>query len=212
LALGTQHRYGGFDWPLEEVLNTIVANQKNIPSPKIHGYGFIFNKFGFVEEIFLVFDFLDGYITGPHYAQSVGIRPLVLRIMDLTCVMLKKGIVHMDFSGWNIMIPKNKDLLNAKVIDFEKCYIGNTDYIPEILGRHFGRIYRINANHENFFDEADYDELVKKMVSDYGGVDYERFLRVYMIAKRRHSGRQDAGRKETKMLATKGIYLPVELS
>ncbi|MDR1646717.1 MAG: hypothetical protein LBR88_01585, partial [Zoogloeaceae bacterium] len=128
LTLGKFGQYGSLDWPLEEIRNTVAVNALGIESPLLRGYGVLRGKWGLVEEVHLLFDFLEGYTSCNLFLDASNdkakdLKTLNARFFDLIYQMHQKGVAHLDLSPKNVMLPTDGNIHAAQVIDFEICHI-----------------------------------------------------------------------------------------
>jgi serine/threonine protein kinase len=204
--LGTGSRHGGLDWPLEEIRNSAAANIRGISSPMLRGYIVRRGRMGIVEELYLLFDFLEDHICCDQFLshsndKAEALKALGIRFFDLIFYMHQQGVAHLDLHLKNVMLPADGDMRAAKVIDFETCHVAPFSaphayvYFPEILAFQLGYLFRSMQIQEQgileFFDEVWYDVRVEVELVRHG-IPRERFNRVYQMVKRGvHCGKRD---------------------
>lgn len=196
LTLGIQRakRNGAdYDWPLEELLNTIDASKLNIPSASILGFGYIRHKLGWITEFFLLTEQLNSHIDGEDWLASEGNDPkeLISRALALLLQLHKSNFIHLDPWAANFMInPQNLD--DIRIVDLENCVLAPTRYFQETLGMQFGILYRRSVC--DYVAEEYFDELVRHAISSHNIRCDDRFWRSYMTSKREKIARKSRRR------------------
>lgn len=205
LTLGMQRPLkngGGYDWPLEELLNSLYAKKIEAPSAPILGFGYIRHRLGWVEEFFLLTEQLSQHIDGRNWLTTEGAEPndLISRALSLIVELHKNNFIHLDPWIANFMLdPKNPD--DIRIIDLENCFRAQTQYFQETLGIQFGILYRQEVN--NHMTEESFDELVRYVIYSNDIECDDRFWQSYLIAKR-----EKISRKSRRKTPIKGIILP----
>lgn len=182
IMLGRPKRSGRFDWPLEELMNTVTAAELGIDGARVYGFGLIKPKFGIVREFVLLTEFLDEHINGLQWLEKYPERAceFIERCLLLVASMNSKGFTHMDLWVANIMVPQGQDLV-LKVIDMENVFTRQSAFGSETLGLQLGFLYRKDLH--RFIDEAQYDRLVSNFLLSCADVDAAAFERTYSASK-----------------------------
>lgn len=182
MMLGKPKRSGRYDWPLEELLNTVVAAQRGLKTARVVGFGVVKPRFGVVEEFVLLTEMLDGYCNGLQWLQKHPHRAVefVERCMKLILDMQSRGLTHLDLWVANVMVPDD-GARSWRVIDMENVFTRLSAFPSQTLGWQLGFLYRRELH--RFIDEALYDVLVLRFVGGCPGVDREAFLGVYRLSK-----------------------------
>ncbi|GIZ10992.1 lipopolysaccharide kinase InaA family protein [Pseudomonas sp. NCCP-436] len=191
MTLGLPRRQGIFDWGLAEVINSIEAYRRGVPTAPLKGFGCRRRGRGLVSEVFIVSQWLEGHVDGVEWLRQPGVdvEEFVLGAFDLIRVMHEKEVHHLDLWAANIMVDPHGGTYRA--IDLENCYLGKTDFLAETLGFQFGFLYFRGLH--SLLDEAHYDALVEQALSAYADIDRKRFQVVYQPCKHRHVGRKERG-------------------
>ncbi|WLI08357.1 lipopolysaccharide kinase InaA family protein [Pseudomonas sp. FP597] len=188
VTFGRAKRDGAFDWPVEEVLNTLGAQKRGAPVASLYGFGYRKSALGLVQEFFIFTEMLEGYLNGLAWLkQERDIQRLIAASFKLLHCLHSKGVVHMDFWANNVMINLKQPML-AKAIDLENCFLTSTDYLPEVLAFQFGFYYRREIF--RFVIEQDYDRMVLEQLTHYGNIDRQRFDAMYATSKHENISRR----------------------
>jgi hypothetical protein len=189
VTLGKPQRNGRFDWPLEELVNTLEAQRRGVQMPPLQGFGYSKDRLGLTREYFILTRLLEDHIDGVQWLKRnpENVETFILKAFELLSSLARKNITHMDFWIGNIMIPRSSQK-SLKAIDFENCFAGTTSHPSETLGFQLGFFYRREIY--KFITEADYDRLVDEYVGQRRGISRERFDEVYLASKHEHVGRK----------------------
>lgn len=188
VTFGRAKRDGTYDWPIEEVINTLGAQQRNAPVAPLHGFGYRKSALGLIQEFFIFTKMLDGYLNGLEWLkQEQDIQNLIAVSFKLLHSLHSKGIAHMDFWANNVMINAQQPT-QAKAIDLENCFLTPTDYLTEVLAFQFGFYYRREIF--RFVIEQDYDRMVQEALGQYDGIDSGRFDEIYASSKHENISRR----------------------
>lgn len=200
LLLGRKRRQGGFDWTVAELLNTTEASARNAPVPAVHGFGYRKRRYGMVNELFLLTEYLHGYVDGLQALehQHLPAERLLAQALDLIGQLHARQIAHLDLWLGNVMVHTGGEA--PKVIDLENCYIGPLPHFAAVLGFQFGFLYYYRAR--QYIDEASYDRLVEVALARYPQLDRRVFDAIYPRAKHQH-----VGRKERHQLVSRGRFI-----
>ncbi|WP_404438359.1 hypothetical protein [Stutzerimonas chloritidismutans] len=179
----------GYDWPLEELLNTIDASKLNIPSASIRGFGYIRHKLGWITEFFLLTEHLSSHIDGEGWLASEGNDPkdLISRALSLLLQLHKSNFIHLDPWVANFMVDPH-NLNDIRIVDLENCILAPTRYFQETIGMQFGILYRRTVC--DYVTEEYFDELVKHAVSSHNISCDDRFWSSYTTSKREKIARK----------------------
>ncbi len=188
VTFGRPKRDGTFDWPVEEVINTLGAQKRDAPVAGLCGFGYRKSALGIIQEFFIFTEMLDGYLNGLEWLnQRRSLQCLINVSFTLLHALHSKGIVHMDFWANNVMINPQQPT-RAKAIDLENCFLTPTDNLTEVLAFQFGFFYRREIF--RFVIEADYDHMVREALANYDGVDHTRFDQMYITSKHENISRR----------------------
>jgi hypothetical protein len=189
VTLGKPQRNGRFDWPLEELKNTLEAQRRGVQMPPLQGFGYTRDRLGLTQEYFLLTQLLDDHIDGVRWLKRNPdkVETFILDAFELLSSLARKHITHMDFWIGNIMIPETSHK-PLKAIDFENCFAGQTAHRSETLGFQLGFFYRRDIY--KLITEADYDRLVYEYVDQLCGISREKFDDVYFTSKHENIGRK----------------------
>jgi len=188
VTLGRAKSDGTFDWPVEEVINTLGAQQRGAPVAGLYGFGYRKSALGLIQEFFIFTKLLDGYLNGLEWLkQERDIQSLITVSFKLLHALHCKGIVHMDFWANNVMINLDQPT-QAKAIDLENCFLTASDYLTEVLAFQFGFYYRREIF--RFVIEEEYDRRVSEEVAKYEGIDRHRFNEMYALSKHENISRR----------------------
>ena len=113
---------GGYDWPLEELLNSLHANRLKIPSPPVLGYGYLRNPLGWISEIFLITEDLSPHVNGKDWLaiHSNNPAPFLKNAINLILQLQKENFSPLDPWVASFMISPN-DPNDIRIIDLENC-------------------------------------------------------------------------------------------
>jgi len=189
VMLGRPKRSGRYDWPLEELLNTLNAVELGVDTAPVVGFGVVRPMLGLVNEFVLITEMLDGHIDGLQWleANPRQVEAFVLSAFALTLELHRKGLVHLDLWAANIMVPVEHDG-PLRVIDMENAFTRKSGFCSETLGFQVGFLYKREL--ERFIDEARFDALAAEFVGRLDSVHMERFTPCYEAAKLDHIGRK----------------------
>lgn len=190
VTLGAPQRNGRFDWPLEELKNTLKAQRRGAQMSPLQGFGYTKSSFGLTREYFLITQLLDDHLDGYQWVlkHPEHVETFVKNAFALLDSLADKGIHHMDFWAGNIMQPTDVDS-PLKAIDFENCFARPTDYESEVLGFQLGFLYRREIY--RFITEARYDSLVHEYLQQKPTVSVDKFQQVYQPSKHCPVGRKE---------------------
>lgn len=188
VTFGRAKRDGTFDWPVEEVINTLGAQKRGAPVAGLYGFGYRKSAIGLIQEFFIFTEMLDGYVSGLDWLeQARDVQSLINVSFRLLRSLHSKGVVHMDFWANNVMIdPRQPN--TAKAIDLENCFLTESDYLTEVLAFQFGFYYRREIF--RFVIEKEYDQMVLEELAKYEGIDRERFDAMYAASKHENISRR----------------------
>ncbi|MEJ5060910.1 MULTISPECIES: hypothetical protein [unclassified Pseudomonas] len=189
VTLGKPQRNGRFDWPLEELANTLEAQRRGVQMPPLQGFGYTKDRLGLTQEYFILTRLLDDHIDGVQWLKRnpEKVKTFILDAFELLGSLSRKNITHMDFWLGNIMIPETTGK-PLKAIDFENCFATQTAHLSETLGFQLGFFYRRDIY--KLITEADYDRLVDDYVRLVPGISREKFDEVYHASKHEYVGRK----------------------
>lgn len=190
VTLGTPQRNGRFDWPLEELQNTLLAQHRGVPMPALQGFGYTRSGLGLAVDYFLITDLMAGYTDGKKWLiENPGeIETFILKAFELLDSLTSKNIIHMDFWTGNLMQSTDAQC-PLIAIDFENCFARPTQYLSETLGFQLGFLYHREVN--RFITEARYDSLVEGYLKRKPTVSVDKFNEVYQVSKHNHLGRKE---------------------
>jgi hypothetical protein len=188
VTFGRAKRDGTFDWPVEEVINTLGAQKRGAPVAGLYGFGYRKSALGLIQEFFIFTEMLDGYVSGLDWLeQARDVHRLINVSFNLLHSLHSKGVVHMDFWANNVMIDPRQPKA-AKAIDLENCFLTESDYLTEVLAFQFGFYYRREIF--RFVIEKEYDQMVLEELAKYQGIDRERFDAMYAASKHENISRR----------------------
>jgi hypothetical protein len=183
VTLWRAKRDGMFDWPLEEVINTLEAQKRGAPVAHLTGFGYSKSAIGVTEEFFIFTELLASHVNGMDWIQSPDndVEDFIRLAFRLLRDLHARNLTHMDFWANNVMVsldPKR----SHKAIDLENCFLSRPrKHVCETLGFQLGFFYRRELY--RFITEARYDQLVYEELAGHYMVDRERFDAVYLLAK-----------------------------
>ncbi|WP_409201463.1 hypothetical protein [Pseudomonas fluorescens] len=189
VTFGKPQRNGRFDWPLEELINTLEAQRRGVQMPPLQGFGYTKDRLGLTQEYFIITRLLDDHIDGVQWLRRNpdSVETFVLDAFELLSSLSRKNITHMDFWAGNIMIPQTPQT-SLKAIDFENCFAGQTNHQSETLGFQLGYFYRRDIY--KLITESAYDRLVDDYIRQIPGISKEKFNEVYLASKHKDVGRK----------------------
>lgn len=193
VTLGKPMRDGRYDWPVEELLNTIEASKRGADVPALVGFGYRKSLLGITEEFFIITRLLDQHIDGLQWLErNPGkVEILITKSFAALRSLHVKRISHMDLWVANLMFEE-QDNRATKAIDLENCFHSAPQYWSETLGFQFGFFYHREIY--RFITEAQYDELVKKALDQYENLNQEKFNTFYQAGKHAKIGRKERRR------------------
>ena len=196
-TLGIERRRGGLDWEVAELLNTIRAEELHAPTARLLGFAYR-KQLGLVSSVSLIFEFLEHYLPSHHWLeQKDDPIPFLKSCFMMFRELHEKRIYHLDLWAGNVMVDFRQESL--RVIDFENCLHGATEYEPEVLGFMYGHFFQREINQH--VDEHIYDRLVDEVISKLP-IDLARFRRTYTLSKH-----EKVGRKERHLLHSHGMLI-----
>lgn len=193
VTLGRPLRDGRFDWPVEELLNTIEAKKRGADVPSLIGFGYKKSRLGITEEFFLITRLLDQHIDGLQWLERnpSEVETLIEKSFATLRSLHERSVTHMDLWIANLMFEKQSNR-PAKAIDLENCFHSAPKYSSETLGFQFGFFYCREIY--RFITEARYDELVTKALDQYENLNLEKFKQFYQASKHKKIGRKERRR------------------
>ncbi|WP_032831350.1 lipopolysaccharide kinase InaA family protein [Pseudomonas sp. GM78] len=199
ITLGKPQRDGRFDWPVEELLNTVEACKRGADVPALMGYGFKKSRLGIIEEFFIITRLLDQHIDGLQWLERNPdeVDTLIKKSFAALGALHERRITHMDLWAANLMLDEQSSQ-PAKAIDLENCFHTPPQYPSETLGFQFGFLYHREIY--RFITEARYDELAAKAIEAYKHLDPEKFKTFYQAGKH-----EKIGRKERRRIFLEGV-------
>lgn len=196
-TFGIERRRGGLDWEVAELLNTIRAEELQAPTARLLGFAYR-KQLGLVSNVSLIFEFLEHYLPSHHWLeQKVDPVPFLRNCFMMFRELHEKRIYHLDLWAGNVMIDSRQESL--RVIDFENCLHGATEYESEVLGFMYGHFFQREINQH--VDEPIYDLLVGEAISKLA-IDLARFRHIYTLSKHKK-----VGRKERHLLHSHGMLV-----
>lgn len=193
VTLGKPLRNGRFDWPVEELLNTIEAKKRGADVPALIGFGYKKSRLGITQEFFIITRLLDQHIDGLQWLERnpARVETLIKKSFAALRSLHMRRITHMDLWVANLMFDE-QGKQSAKAIDLENCFHSTPQYSSETLGFQFGFFYRREIY--RFITEAQYDELVKTALDQYEHLNAEKFTTFYQAGKHAKIGRKERRR------------------
>lgn len=190
VTLGRAKSNGMYDWPVEEVLNTVVAYRRGAPTTPLAGFGYSKSPLGITQEYFILTELLNEHVDGITWVESAPdqIETFIRLAFRLLRSLHEKQITHMDFWANNVMVntaPEHTPL----AIDLENCFPGTSQFFSETLAFQFGFFYQRDIY--RFITEAHYDQLVTAELATYQTIDHEAFEKIYRLSKHEKIGRKD---------------------
>ncbi|MFJ2694489.1 lipopolysaccharide kinase InaA family protein [Pseudomonas sp. NPDC087336] len=193
VTLGKPMRDGRFDWPVEELLNTIEAKKRGADVPATIGYGYKKSRLGITQEFFIITRLLDQHIDGLQWLERnpARVETLIKKSFAALRSLHVRRITHMDLWVANLMFEEQGNR-PAKAIDLENCFHSAPQYSSETLGFQFGFFYHREIY--RFITEARYDELVTTALDQYEHVNPEKFKTFFQAGKHAKIGRKERRR------------------
>lgn len=193
VTLGNPLRDGRYDWPVEELLNTIEAGKRGADVPALIGFGYKKSRLGIIEEVFIITRLLDKHIDGLQWLERnpTQVETLIKKSFAVLRSLHERRITHMDLWAANLMFEEQSNR-PAKAIDLENCFYSSPQYSSETLGFQFGFFYHREIY--RFITEARYDELVTQALDQYGHLNSEKFKTFYQAGKHAKIGRKERRR------------------
>lgn len=190
VTLGRAKRNGMFDWPVEEVLNTLEAQRRGAPIAPLAGFGYSKSPLGITQEYFIFTELLNEHINGISWLETAPdkVETFIRQSFGLLRSLHDKDITHMDFWANNVMVSVACKQ-PPKAIDLENCFPKTSRYFSETLGFQFGFFYQRDIY--RFITEARYDQLVSEELEAYGALDGKAFEHIYRLSKHEKIGRKD---------------------
>ncbi|MCI8210649.1 hypothetical protein AUC61_14015 [Pseudomonas sp. S25] len=190
VTLGRAKSDGMYDWPVEEVLNTVEAYRRGAPITPLAGFGYSKSTLGITQEYFILTELLNEHVNGITWLESAPeqIESFIKLSFSLLRSLHEKQITHMDFWANNVMVnlaPEGEPM----AIDLENCFPQTSLYFSETLAFQFGFFYKRDIY--RFITEAHYDQLVADELATYTSIDHEAFENVYKLSKYEKIGRKD---------------------
>jgi hypothetical protein len=181
-TFGCVKRDGLYDWPVEEVLNTLEAHHRGANVAPMAGFGYSKSKVGLTQEYFILTKMLDEHIDGMNWVENSPeqVETFIQLSFRLLHSLNAKGLTHMDFWASNVMVNLRPEDAPC-AIDLENCFQRATPYTSETLAFQFGFFYRRGIY--RFITEARYDELVQQELLAYGALDGAKFAAIYQLSK-----------------------------
>lgn len=190
VTLGRAKRNGMFDWPVEEILNTVEAHRRGAPVAPLAGFGYSKSALGLTQEYFIFTELLTQHVNGLSWLENSpdNVRALITLSFDLLRTLHEKNITHMDFWANNVMVnllPED----SPKAIDLENCFPSRSRHFSQTLAFQFGFFYQREIY--RFITESQYDSLVEQELRTYEGIDISAFEPIYRLSKHERIGRKD---------------------
>jgi hypothetical protein len=182
IMLGRRKRSGRFDWPVEELLNTVIAAERGIGSARVIGFGMVKPRLGVIREFVLLTEFLDGHLNGLQWLEKhpEGADQFVKKCMDVIVGMNRSGFTHLDLWIANIMVPDEHEKA-LRIIDMENVFTRESAFHSETLGFQLGFLYRKDLH--RYMCESRYDSMVSEFLREQADVDEAAFERIYTPSK-----------------------------
>lgn len=203
LGLERQRKHGGgYDWPVEELFNTLHAHQQGIPTAQVLGFGYRRHPLGWIDEFFLLSEKLEDHIDGREWLNRPACDPaeFVGRALQLIVRMHQKNLIHLDPWAANFMVNP-ADPRDLRIIDLENCIRQPTIHLRETLAIQFGILFRRETRRH--ISEARFDQEVIRTLAEQGLPYDARFHNAYQVAKHQKIARK--ARRKTPQL---GAVLP----
>lgn len=196
---GNPRSKGLYDWTIEELINTREATRRGARVAGLVGFGYSRSKFGLVQDLYLITEFLDAHDDGLSKVRNdpSAVHRVIEAAFELLHDLHQRGISHMDLWAANVMLPRD-DTRQPLAIDLENSFCVPTAFFSETLGFQLGFLYLREIY--RYITEADFDACVDQALQRYfPAIDRPAFDRVYAIAKH-----EDIGRLERREIFLKG--------
>jgi len=183
LGLERQRKHGGgYDWPVEELFNTLHAKQQGIPTARVFGFGYRRHPLGWIDEFFLLSEKLENHIDGREWLNNPGCDPteFVASALQLIIRLHKHSLIHLDPWAANFMVNP-ADPQDMRVIDLENCIRQPTPHLQETLAIQFGILFRRETS--SHISEARFDQEVMRALAKHDLPCDARFRSAYKQAK-----------------------------
>jgi tRNA A-37 threonylcarbamoyl transferase component Bud32 len=193
---------GGYDWAVEELFNTLHANQQGIPTAQVLGFGYRRHPLGWIDEFFLLSEQLENHINGQEWLRRSDCAPseFVGRALQLIVHLHQKGLIHLDPWAANFMVNP-ADPQDLRIIDLENCIRQPAIHLQETLAIQFGILFRRETSIH--ISEESFDQQVMRVLAEQGLPYDKRFHDAYQVAKHQKIARK--ARRKTPQL---GAVLP----
>ncbi|WP_158319642.1 lipopolysaccharide kinase InaA family protein [Azotobacter chroococcum] len=190
ITFGLPRKKAGPDWEIAELTNSLNALQKSIDTPEIVGFGYRKNL-GLVNEFEIISKYLSDHTDAATWLstnpEKIKIQELVDTIQKLIIKLHQKETYHLDMWAGNLLLaPDSKTL---KIIDFENCQFGRTEYSHELLGFLFGFLYYREI--KKHLTAQEYDKITEHTLESHPEIDATRFARLYALSKNLKIGRKE---------------------
>ncbi|MGV6806566.1 MAG: lipopolysaccharide kinase InaA family protein [bacterium] len=166
-----------------EAHNTQRIAACGITTPKIAASGFT-TRFALYERSYLVMENIRKSTTVWHYFQAHYDEELVLDVGEMLARIHRKGLVHRDFHGKNILIPENRQplvLIDNLSVKSSTCtadrirdvarFVRKHDKVwlrPEGMSAYLQRYFRLAPGGQNWPRQFDaFQALVNEELSPY---------------------------------------------
>lgn len=206
MTFGLKRRRGGLDWPIAELINSCEVSARSGGIPELLGFGYRLSAFGLVDEVYLLFNLLDGYVNGIEWLDRIKGNPADMESFLSNCIHLvaslhQRDIYHLDPWLENIMVHPDRpgELIP---IDVENCFIGKPDAPFVVAGFQFG--YMFQRGPMRLFSEERFDEMVRDVLKTYPAFE-ESHMEPYTQCKRSWLGRKQ------RQLTPYGVIKPDEI-
>lgn len=190
LGLERQRKHGGgYDWPVEELFNTLHANQQGIPTARVLGFGYRRHPLGWIDEFFLLSEKLENHIDGREWLSKPDCDPaeFVGRALQLIVRLHEHSLIHLDPWAANFMINP-ADPQDMRVIDLENCIRQPTIHLQETLAIQFGILFRRETS--SHISETRFDQVVMRTLAEQDLPCDARFSHAYQVAKHQKIARK----------------------
>lgn len=191
MTFGVKRRRGGLDWPIAELINSCEVMSRSGGLPDLLGFGYRLSNLGLVEEVYLFFDLLEGYVNGIDWLESIKEKPDEVEEFLSDCVQLiaslnQLNIYHLDPWLENIMLHPDRPR-ELVPIDVENCFIGAPEAPFVVAGFQYG--YMFQRGPMRVFSEERFDDMVREVLETYPGFE-EVHMEPYAQCKRSWLGRK----------------------
>lgn len=189
-TFGLSRKKAGPDWEIAELINSLNAFQKSIDMPRTVGFGYR-RRLGLISDVEIISEYLSDHTNAATWLstnpEKTEIRDFVGTIQKLIMGLHQREIYHLDIWAGNLMLAPDGDTL--KIIDFENCQFGRTEYSHELLGFLFGFFYYREI--KKHLTAQEYDEITKHMLENHPEIDTARFSKLYELSKNLKIGRKE---------------------